>query len=125
METLSPAELHIIRSMLLKKYGPHSRFLHQLSVACVENRRRTGVGVFVDLIIPGNAAHADQINTEISEDYQTVFDAPCDLVGFTLFIRNGYLSFLEGYTFGDVGWPDDPMENWLIFDVTMNNRSSS
>ena len=116
METLSPAELHIIRSMLLKKYGPRSRFLDQLSVAGVENRRTTGVGVFVDLIIPGNVAYVDQINTEISEDYQTVFDAPCDLVGFTLFIRNGYLSFLEGNTFGDVRWPAAAMDEWLIFD---------
>jgi hypothetical protein len=123
MEALSPAELYIIRSILLKQYEPQSPFLNQLAVAGVENRRVTGVGVFLDLMIAGKAACVDQINTEISEDYRTVLDAPCDLVGFTLFIRKGYLSFLEGYTFGDVKWPDAPIEEWLIFDATVNNRS--
>jgi len=84
----------------------------------------TGVGIFVDLLIAGKATCVDQINTEISEDYRTLLDAPCDLVGFTLFIRNGYLSFLEGYTFGDVKWPSDPMDDWLIFDATVNDRCS-
>jgi hypothetical protein len=117
METLSPAELRIILSMLVKQYGPRSPFLNQLAVARVEHRRMTGVGVFVDLLIPEEAARVDQINTEISEGYRTVLDTPCDLVGFTLFIRRGYLSFLEGYTFGDVKWPDELMENWVAFDA--------
>lgn len=114
---LSSAELHIIRSMLMKQYGPRSPFLDQLAVARVENRRMTGVGIFVDLLIGKKAAQDDQINTEISEGYRTLLDAPRDLVGFTLFIRGGYLSFLEGYTFGDVRWPDDLMENWVVLDA--------
>jgi hypothetical protein len=111
--------------MLVKRYGPRSLFLDQLAVARVEHRRITGVGVFVDLLIPGNAACVDQINTEISEGYRTVLAAPGDLVGFTLFIRKGYLSFLEGYTFGAVEWPNQPMGDWLVFDATENNRSSN
>jgi hypothetical protein len=60
------------------------------------------VGLFIDLLITGKAARIDRINAEISEGYRTILGAPCDLVGFTLFIHEGYLSFLEGYTFGDV-----------------------
>jgi hypothetical protein len=33
-----------------------------------------------------------------------------------LFIRDGLLASFEGYTFGDVRWPDELMEHWLIFD---------
>jgi hypothetical protein len=117
MKTLSAAELYIIRSMLVKQYGPHSAFLDQLAVTRVEQRRMTGVGIFVDLLIPGEVNCVDQINTEISEDYPTRLGPPCDLVGFTLFIRKGYLSFLEGYTLADVQWPDELMENWLVFDA--------
>lgn len=117
MEKLSPEELHIIQSMLVREYGPRSPFLDQLAVARVENRRTTGVGIFVDLLLVGEAACVDQINTEISEDYRTLLDAPCDLVGFTLFIRKGCLSFLEGYTFGDVEWPQASMHKWLNFDT--------
>jgi hypothetical protein len=118
LETLSPTELHIIRSMIVKQYGPRSPFLNQLAATGVKDRRFTGVGFFVDLLIAGKASCVDQINTEISEDYRTHLNTPCDLVGFTLFIRKGYLSFLEGYTFGDVKWPDEMMEKWVVFDAT-------
>lgn len=77
----------------------------------------TGVGVFVNLLIPEKAARVEGVNSEISEGYRTSLDAPCDLVGFTLFIREGYLSWLEGYTFGDVKWPNEPMEDWLVLDA--------
>jgi hypothetical protein len=104
--------------MLVKQYGGRSPFLRQLATAGVEKRRFTGVGVFVDLLISGAAARVDKIDSEISEGYRTSLDAPCDLVGFTLFIRNGCLSFLEGYTFGDVKWPAEPLEKWLVFKAT-------
>jgi hypothetical protein len=116
MGTLTATELQIIRSMLVKQYGPASSFLDQLAGARVDKRRMTGVGVFVDLVLAGNADRVDQINSEISESYPTLLVPPCDLVGFTLFIRGGYLSFLEGYTFGDVKWPDDLMGKWLVLD---------
>jgi hypothetical protein len=117
LETLTAAELQIIRSILVKQYGPASPFLQQLAVARVSERRMTGVGVFVDLFLAGNADSVDQINSEISEDYPTLLEPPCDLVGFTLFIREGCLSFLEGYTFGDVKWPSDALEKWLLLDT--------
>jgi hypothetical protein len=104
--------------MLVKRCGLKSPFLDQLAAARVENRRMTGVGVFVDLLIVGHAAGVEQVNTEISASYRTRLDAPRDLVGFTLFIRNGYLSFLEGYTFGDGKWPAEPIEDWLALDAS-------
>src|SRR6266851_2725317 len=117
METLTAAELQIIRSMLVKQYGPTSPFLDQLAGARVDGRRMTGVGIFVNLLLAGNADRVDGINSEISEGYPTSLDAPCDFVGFTLFIRGGYLSFLEGYTFGDGKWPADLMEKGLVLDA--------
>jgi hypothetical protein len=121
-QILSPTELHIIQSMLMKHCEPRSLFLDQLAVARAANRRMTGVGIFVDLLIAEKAARVDLINTEISEGHRTLLDAPRDLVGFTLFIRGGYLSFLEGYTFGDVKWPDDSMENWVVLDGLVPSR---
>jgi len=119
MEPLSETETQIMRSMLKKAYGPRGPFLDQLAVAVVLGREFTGVGVFVDLRIPDGVAAADQVNTELSQDYRTRFDTPADLVGFTLFIRKGYLDFLEGYTFGEVKWPDQPMETWLVREDVM------
>jgi len=116
MTSLSAAELHIIQSMLVKEHGSASAFLSQLASACVEKRRMTGVGVFVDLSVADGSHRVDKANGDITEFYSTSLPPPADSVGFTLFIRDGYLSFLEGYTHGDVAWPEEPMENWLIFD---------
>ena len=113
MEALSAAEFQIIQTMLVKQYGPDSLFLGQLAGTRVESRRMTGVGIFVDLLVGGDAGRVDDINSEISGSYMTSLRSPGDLVGFTLFIRSGYLNFLEGYTFGDVKWPEEPMEKWL------------
>ena len=96
--------------------------MDQLAGARVSSRRTTGVGIFVNLVLAENANRVDDINSEISEDCATSLAAPCDRVGFTLFIRGGYLSFLEGYTFGDVKWPDDLMEKWLVLDATRPAR---
>jgi hypothetical protein len=90
--------------------------MDQLSGARVDTRRKTEVGIFIDLVLARNARGTDQKNAAISVSFLTTLPAPCDHVGFTLFIRNGYLSFLEGYTYGDAGWPDEPMENWLVLD---------
>jgi len=114
MERLSATETRIIRSMLVKEYGLRSRFLDQLKLARVYNREFTGKGVFVNLRIGKNVAPVDDVNNEISEGYRTGLAAPADVVGFTLFIRNGYIGFLEGYTFGDAGWPGELSEDWLI-----------
>jgi hypothetical protein len=119
-KTLLPAESRIIRALLIDRYGPHSPFLDQLAAASVEDRRLTGVGIFVDLRLPETAAPVDQIDTEISDGYETTMEVPCDRVGFTLFIRNGYLSFLEGYTFGAAPWPHQELQDWLVVDLTAN-----
>lgn len=125
MEALSPVELDIIRSMIVKGYGSRSPFLDQLALASVENRRMTGVGIFVNLLVAKNVDHVDDMNSEVSEGYRTRLPAPCDVVGFTLFIREGCLSFLEGYTYGDVRWPKEPLEVWVILDAAQSGVEQS
>jgi hypothetical protein len=70
-----------------------------------------------DHFIINAVSSIDRLDTELSVDLRTKLEPPQDLVGFTLFIRDGYLSSFEGYTFGDVRWPDKLMEEWLIFDT--------
>jgi hypothetical protein len=116
MEALSVTESQIIRSMLVKQCRPSSPFLDQLEAVQVVRRRTTGVGIFVDLLVAGNP-DTKQTNGEITQFYKTLLAFPADYVGFTLFIRDGCLSLLEGYTFGDAKWPDEPMEKWLMLEV--------
>jgi hypothetical protein len=62
------------------------------------------------------------VNTVLSTDFETKLPSPQDLVGFTLFIDGGFMTSFEGYTFGDVRWPDEPIENWLVFDLAVAGR---
>lgn len=116
MEALSATESQIIRSLLVEHYGPSSPFLDQLEAVQVIGRRPTGVGIFFDLLAAGNP-DPKQTNAEITQFYKTLLAFPDDYVGFTLFIRDGRLSLLEGYTFGDAMWPDEPMEKWLVLEA--------
>lgn len=116
MPSLSPPEQRIIRSMLVEKFGQSATFLDRVPSLEFETRHMTGTGYYVNF---SNARHLppiNKINTELSEDLRTTLLAPCDMVGFTLFIRNGFLTSFEGYTYGDVQWPNELMEQWLIFD---------
>jgi hypothetical protein len=124
MPSLSPPEQRIIRSLLIEKFGPNSPLLDRIPLLEFETRHMTGTGYYVDFSNAKDLPPINALNVELSEDLRTTLPAPCDMVGFTLFIRDGYLTSFEGYTFGDVGWPDEPMENWLILDATVNNPSS-
>ncbi len=82
----------------------------------------TGTGYYLTFSNAEQLPRLDQLNTELSADLRTSLEPPADLVGFTLFVRNGHLSSFEGYTFGDVGWPTEPMERWLLFDQDEKQR---
>jgi hypothetical protein len=117
MQTLSPIEVRIVQSLIINEYGSQSVFLDQLNAAYFDVRHLTGVGYYVELEMFGSVARVDALNDELSEAYLTTFPAPCDLVGFTLFIRDGYLSSFEGYTFGDVQWPHAALASWVIVEA--------
>ena len=117
MPTPSPTELKIMRSMLTKAYGPQTPFIPQLSRLQFDERHPTGVGFWEIFTTRDPANQVDDVNNEITEFVNTSLASPADTVGFTLFIRNGYLSSFEGYTFGNVKWPEGLMENWLVLDA--------
>jgi hypothetical protein len=116
MAKLYPVELAIARSLLVKEFGPNTPLLDQLASVEFDVRHMTGTGYYLDLSVATGIPRVDRINADPSEAYQTSLEPPTDLVAFTLFVRDGYLSSFEGYTFGDVPWPPNPMEDWLLFD---------
>jgi hypothetical protein len=114
MADLSRLEIQVMHSLLARQFGPQTRFLAQLAVAKATKRQTTGSGYYLDLCT--TAEPVDSLNAELSCGYKTGLPAPADLVGFTLFIREGVLSWLEGYMFGDVAWPDIPVDDWVILE---------
>jgi hypothetical protein len=116
MSELSEPELRIIRSMLATEFGATSPLLKQISSLKFDARQLTDTGYFIDFINSKDLLRMGKLNTELSQDYRTTRSEPSDLVGFTLFIRNGFLTSFEGYMFGDVKWPDEPIESWVRLD---------
>jgi hypothetical protein len=117
MPSLSPLELRIIRSMLVEKLGATSPLLDGIRSLKFRTRRMTGTGYYVNFSNSQELPSINKLDTELSEDLRTTLQSPRDVVGFTLFIRDGYLTSLEGYAFGNTSWPEGLMENWLIFDA--------
>jgi hypothetical protein len=117
MMSPNPAELRIIRSLIIKNLGPASPFLNQIASLRFPLRNLTGTGYFLEFDALPRLLRADAEDVALSTDLVTRRPPPCDLVGFTLFINGGFMTSFEGYTFGDVAWPDELMEDWLIHDA--------
>jgi hypothetical protein len=116
MPRLSSPELRIIRSMLAREFGPSMPQLDLIESLSFDTRHMTGTGYYVTFANAKHLPRLDLLNTELSEDLRTSLPPPADLVAFTLFVRSGCFSSFEGYTFGDVRWPSEPMEDWLLLD---------
>lgn len=116
MPRLSSTETRIIRSLLITEFGPSASLLDKIASVEFETRHLTGTGYYVSFANTNRLPRLDKVNIELSDDLRTVFEPPADLIGFTLFIRDGYLSSFEAYTYGDVKWPVAPMEQWILFE---------
>jgi hypothetical protein len=75
----------------------------QYAAATVVRRELTGVGFFIDYSVAVDAPRIVPPNLEIG-DAATLTNGIG--VGFVLFVRDGAISMLEGYTY-DEPWPDD------------------
>ena len=88
----------------------------------VEHRDFTGVGFFTGYqvregIPPVLNAKNFEIDDVIASHETLKFP-----FGFILFIRNGYLSTLEGYTFGDDTWPENYINVILKYNTPDGKR---
>jgi hypothetical protein len=118
-DSLSPIELRIMRSIVTQNFGADSPVLRQLPGLRFDRRNMTGTGYFVQFTPLPEALRVKDVNRAISIDVPTKLPPPQDVVGFTLFVDEGLITSFEGYMFGDVGWPDDLMENWLVVDAEL------
>ncbi len=75
----------------------------QLLRATIESVELTGAGFFADLIVPTDAPLADPPNLVGGDAELSISELPHG-AGCVLFVENGRLSCLEGFTFGDEEW---------------------
>ena len=83
----------------------------QFEHSSIAVRELSGVGFFSNFLVPPDVPRITPSQFEISVDAELTNGLP---VGFTLFVRDGSISMLEGYVFGDAPWPERPViKHWF------------
>lgn len=78
------------------------------------SRETTGVGFFVTFELPPDAPVLERVDFELGDVHAVVKGLERG-AGFVLFIRDGRLSMLEGYSY-DEPWPDPPGDFSLSYE---------
>jgi hypothetical protein len=81
---------------------PDKKLVEQYKIAKVTDRKFTGRGFFTDYEIPDGKYRLDDdsLNTTLGNIGANINDLKYG-VGFVVFIKNGLISCLEGYTYGE------------------------
>ena len=88
----------------------------------IKSRQFTGAGFYTYFKTkPGIAPLANKKNFEITDISAKVGKVE-DALGFVLFVRDGYISWLEGYTMALDDWPHDYSNVDLIYNYPEGNR---
>jgi hypothetical protein len=70
------------------------------------SRNKTGVGFYTEFVVPPDVPRVPGCPTFKLGDVNGVADNVTHGIGFLLYVKDGSLSMLEGYTY-DEPWPDD------------------
>ena len=103
---LLPLEREAMEKLLNGNVANFSTLREQLKAATVADRKNTGSGFYVDFFIPQNAPRISaNPSFEISDVAGKLNGGKLD-IGFVLFVKEGALSMLEGFTYGSDEWPE-------------------
>lgn len=109
-KTLTSFERDVV-DWILRGDAPFLELLRQqATAAAVSGREFTGVGFYVDFVVPDDAPRLDE-SLGIEPDFTlgnvgAVFEDVNVEAGFVLFVAGGRIDFLEAYTYGNEPWPE-------------------
>jgi hypothetical protein len=104
-DPLTQFERDVIATMLRHDHPVADALRAQLDVCRIKRRELTGVGFFTDMVVPQSLA-IEGVGHMTLGDALAEIDGLDHGVGFVLFIRDGMLDTLEGFTY-DGPWPDE------------------
>ena len=104
-----PPQLNILETavlqMLLRGDEPVLESLrNQLRESTMTARRDTGAGFFTDFSVPDQVPRAPAKDSFVLGDVVGEIDGLENGAGFLLFIRNGKIAFLDGFSYNEP-WP--------------------
>ena len=104
MDTLTPLEQAVLEK-LLSGESDRYRILHnQIPALCVSERKMTGVGFFTRFSIPDDIPKLPDEATFQTGGVGANINDLGHGAGFVLFVEDGQIETLEGYTY-DEPWP--------------------
>ena len=114
MNELTIFEKSVMAKLLCGSHPLLENLRNQLAQCRISSREHTEVGFFVNFDVETKLSYSD-VNLEIG-DVDAKIDGVQHGVGFVLFIRQGRLSMLEGYTYGEP-YPKDITQYTLSYDT--------
>jgi len=110
MSDFEKFETNVIKQIITEDSTIAEKLLLQYKSAKVIKREFTGVGFYTDFEIQDKSTVIlTDFNSELGSLHVTLPELKYG-IGFVLFIRNGFISLLEGYTYGEEQWPDNITE---------------
>ena len=88
----------------------------QYTMSEITSREFTGVGFYTNFFVNTNDFHVDKKSFQIV-DVDGTIDGIEGAIGFVLFIKDGLISFLEGYTNTIMKWPDSYDDVILVYNT--------
>lgn len=101
---LTPLENAVIEALLERTGEPFDIIRQQLAHALVTERRFTGVGFFTNFAVATDAPVRRDLPDMTFGDVGAEFPGLQHGAGFLLFVRDGVVCMLEGFTY-DEKWP--------------------
>ncbi len=104
-DPLTPLERDVIATLLRHSHPVMDALRAQSAVCRIKSRQRTGVGFDTDIIVP-QALAVTGLDPITLTDVHAEIEGLEHGAGFALWIRDGMLDSLEGFTY-DGKWPDE------------------
>lgn len=117
MESVAPLERAVLEKLLYGDSKEYQILQKQCDDLLVSERKMTGVGFFTRFFLPSEVAKLpNKASFQIGDVAADIEDLKHG-AGFELFIKNGQIYMLEGYTY-DEPWPRDIRGFKLYYDGT-------
>jgi hypothetical protein len=114
MEPFTRIERAVIEKLLAQGPTILEPLKQQAGAASVSRREHTGVGFFTEIVLPPNVTRAKIAPRAHLSDVDAHMPNLRNGAGFVLFLKDGALERLEGYTY-DEPWPDRTDEFTLSY----------
>lgn len=106
-------ENDVMQKILHEDNALYEQLSKQYKCAVITNREFSGCGFFTKFnILDESLRLKDFMNIELGNT-RAIIEGIKNGIGFVLFIRNGFITTLEGYTYDDK-WPDNISDYQLI-----------